>query len=383
MFLIGFPLVLLLLSYFILIRNLAVSKRVKSAIMFFLFLASFKNQILLLVGGDILAPQLPRNVLIFFSAIQVVLILTIVFSLFLWGYYILKSIFKLNFCGKFPRFSIKQEITIFVLAVITASYATYEALESPKIEHYTFYDKSYPKLSNTTKKPFRIVQITDTHFGANASVEQAKNFVQLINSQNPDVVLITGDLIDGAPEISAKQLDEFLNIKAPYGIYAVNGNHEYYSDIKLWAPVWENYGIKMLNNEHEVLSFNGYDAVVIAGVTDTSALKHEEEGPDIKKALENVDKNLPVVLMSHRPSPFIEYADEADFDLMLSGHTHGGMMIGLKQLVAFFNKGFVSGLYTYKNSKLIVSNGTFTWGGFCARILTPSEIIVIDLVKKD
>ena len=107
-----------------------------------------------------------------------------------------------------------------------------------------------------------------------------------------------------------------------------------------------------------------------------------EEGPDIHKALEGSDKALPVVLMVHRPERFYEYAKEG-VDLMLSGHTHGGMLPVLKQIVAFFNNGLVSGLYLDGESKLIVSNGTFTWGGFCARINTPSEVVVIDLVHKD
>ena len=383
-FFIAYPLLMLLVLYLVILRNLKCSKIAKVLIFLVAACAGFKNQIILFFGGDILAPELPRNLLIFFSSIHVVLIFTLGLALFYvivkWLFKILKSIFKKNFSLSFASFSGLEKFGIFIIGLILAIYATVEALETPVVTNYTFESSKYPKLQNN--KPYRIVQITDTHFGSNATVEQVKEFVKIINEQNPDIVLYTGDLIDGAPKYSEDQLKEFLKVKAP--IYAINGNHEYYSNTKLWKDVWKDFNINMLYNEHITINQDGKNILTIAGLTDVQALKmpNVEEGPDIHKALEGSDKALPVVLMVHRPERFYEYAKEG-VDLMLSGHTHGGMLPVLKQIVAFFNNGLVSGLYLDGESKLIVSNGTFTWGGFCARINTPSEVVVIDLVHKD
>lgn len=386
MFLIGYPLVLLLLSYFIFIRNLTARRSVKWSIFLVSLVASFKNQIVFLLGGDILAPDLPRELLTALSTLHVFLIFAIMIGSLLWVFYMVKGAVKLRFFKRFPRFNIWQLSAVFILAFAISLYATYESLKDPQIVYHSFINSIFPIKSDYYNKPFRIVHITDTHLGSNVTKEQARRFVELINKEEPDIVLFTGDMIDGAPKVSIEQLNEFKAIKAPYGVYAVRGNHEYYSDTQVWAPYWQEFGFTLLNNAHITIKVANKEVFTLAGVTDIQAVRmkdNPQEGPDLTKALEGANEALPVILMSHRPAQFKQYVDDNKVFLMLSGHTHGGMLPGLKQLVAFFNGGFVSGLYKYHDSYLIIGNGTFTWGGFCARILTPSQIVVIDLKAAD
>ena len=138
-------------------------------------------------------------------------------------------------------------------------------------------------------------------------------------------------------------------------------------------------GIRMLHNEHVL---TGGDAVVLAGVTDPVAGIMGKEVPDIRKALAGAPEKGVRILASHQPRLAPEAAAHG-VDLQVSGHTHGGMIAGIDRLVARFNEGFVSGLYTVGGMKLYVSNGAGIWNGFPIRIGVPSEIVLIRLRKEE
>jgi uncharacterized protein len=378
-FLYVYPLVLFLISYFLIIKPLQASKKIKLIVSFLFLTACCKNHIVLIFGGDLLSPDLPRDLLIALGCIHVSMLLLVIVACGMW---MLKLIKKVILWREPIQFVLNPYILLFVIcgALSLSIIATYNALRQPIIHSYTFYSKSYPKAPNK----FRIIHLSDLHLGSNATVDQVSSYVDLINEQHGDVVLYTGDLIDGSPKYSAEQLKQLKRIIVPYGMYAVKGNHEYYSKNSVWDSEWPNYGIKMLDNAHVTIYFDGKPIYTIAGVTDEQSLKMNipEEGPNLSKALNGINPNLPIILMDHRPNSFPEYAKEG-IDLVLSGHTHGGMVPGLNKIIALFNNGFVSGLYRIGQSKLIVSNGLFPWGGFLVRMNIPAEIIVIDLVHQD
>lgn len=155
------------------------------------------------------------------------------------------------------------------------------------------------------------------------------------------------------------------------------GNHEYYTDYARWVAIFRELDLPVLENAHVSIARQG-QAVTVAGVTDRQARTFAQALPDLKTALAGAADGTPVILLSHRPDNARDSA-AAGVDLQLSGHTHGGQVLGLQFVPWYFNHGFVSGLYAVGAMQLYVSNGTGLWNGFALRIGRPSEITEIVL----
>lgn len=136
-------------------------------------------------------------------------------------------------------------------------------------------------------------------------------------------------------------------------------------------------GLNILANAHTVLRRDG-GALILAGVTDRSAPASGHPGPDLDAALAGAPGNAPIVLLDHQPGDAARAAARG-VALQLSGHTHGGMIVGLDRLVARGNNGFVSGAYRVGGMVLYVNNGTGLWPGFALRLGRPSELTRITL----
>ena len=136
----------------------------------------------------------------------------------------------------------------------------------------------------------------------------------------------------------------------------------------------------LLANEHTVLQRNG-GKLVIAGVTDLSAPETGNIAPDLISALRNAPTSVPAILLDHQPKNARNAASRG-VALQLSGHTHGGMILGLDRLAALANAGFVSGRYDVDGMTLYVNNGTALWAGFALRLGRPSELTRITLRKQ-
>jgi predicted MPP superfamily phosphohydrolase len=224
---------------------------------------------------------------------------------------------------------------------------------------------------------FTLVQLTDLHASRLLHGEWQRAVVEKTNALGADLILITGDLVDGTPANRANDVAPWRGLKAPLGVLAIPGNHEYYSNYVAWMAEFPKLGIRMLRNEHAVIEKNGR-ALVVAGTTDRNAERFGLPMPDIKAALAGAPKDAFVLLMAHRPSEVAKNA-EAGVDLQLSGHTHGGQILGLHFIVQAANEGFVSGLYRVGAMQLYVSNGAGLWSGFPLRIGRWSEITRIVL----
>lgn len=173
------------------------------------------------------------------------------------------------------------------------------------------------------------------------------------------------------------ELRPLADMRAKYGIFAVTGNHEYYWNAKEWSEAIRCLGIDLLNNEHRLITVET-DTLVIAGIPDAGAGRFGFEAPNIDKALANAPEAVRI-LLAHQPKNAKSWLEKAD--LMLSGHTHGGIMFFLQPLIARFNGGFVNGQYTVGDKQLYVSPGTGIWNGFSARIGVPPEITRIVLER--
>lgn len=224
---------------------------------------------------------------------------------------------------------------------------------------------------------YQIVHLTDLHASRLLQGPWVKAVVEKTNALAPSLIVISGDLVDGTPEARRNDYPPFGELKAPDGVYAVAGNHEYYAEYADWMTVFQQQGIIMLENEHVVIR-KGEASLVLAGVPDRVAPGHGQSGPEIGAALDGKPDGVPVILLDHRPGNMRANA-EAGVNFQLSGHTHGGHVRGLDLIVARFNDGFVSGLYQVGAAQLYVSNGAGLWPGFPLRIGRGSEITKIVL----
>ena len=224
-----------------------------------------------------------------------------------------------------------------------------------------------------------VAVLADLHVDGITRADRIRKIVERTNALNPDIVIIAGDFVDGTVPVHGDDLRPLADLKARYGVFGVPGNHEYYSGYEEWMEFLPTLGIRMLHNEHVLTGEGG--AVVLAGVTDPVAGIMGREEPDIRKALAGAPEKGVRILASHQPRLAPEAAEHG-VDLQVSGHTHGGMIAGIDRLVARFNEGFVSGLYTVGDMKLYVSNGAGIWNGFPIRIGVPSEIVLIRLRRE-
>ena len=218
------------------------------------------------------------------------------------------------------------------------------------------------------ERELRIVQISDTHIGPTRNSGFIKEIVKKINPLNPDLVLITGDLVEGTVGLHPSMFDSINNINAR--IFFVIGNHDIYGGLENVFEVLKTTSINVLQNE--VVEFEGLQIVGVGYSTQRDHLKTVLPGL-------NIDKSRPSLLMYHVPVE-VEFANEAGIDLQLSGHTHKGQIFPLnflgKLVFPYFN-----GLYNYNGTQVYVSPGTGTWGP-PMRSGSRSEITLINLKKK-
>ncbi|MBM3605859.1 MAG: metallophosphoesterase [Alphaproteobacteria bacterium] len=224
---------------------------------------------------------------------------------------------------------------------------------------------------------YRILQLSDLHVSNLFPARWVAEMVAVANDQDADLVAITGDLVDGTPAARQDDIAPLRLLRAPDGVYMVPGNHEYYFDYEGWMEAFATLGLRPLANSHVVLR-RGSAELGLAGVTDPVAGAHGQAGPDVRRALAGIPNDASVVLLAHQPR-MARRAARAGVDLQLSGHTHGGMAIGLRRLVASLNGGFVSGLYQVGDMQLHVSNGTGHTPGFAFRFGVPPQMTLIIL----
>ncbi|MBD8636345.1 metallophosphoesterase [Stenotrophomonas sp. CFBP 13725] len=224
---------------------------------------------------------------------------------------------------------------------------------------------------------YRVLQLTDIHASRLLTGDWVRKVVTESNAQHPDLIVITGDLIDGTVAARADDFAPLGDLRAPDGVIAITGNHEYYAQYADWMKAFRGLGMQVLENTHTEVRRDGA-VLTIAGVTDPVAARYGLPLPDLDAALAGSNPQAPVILLDHRPREAVANAARG-VKLQLSGHTHGGHIIGMDQLVKRANGGFVSGRYAVGDMTLYVSNGAGLWPGFAARIGVPSEITLITL----
>lgn len=226
---------------------------------------------------------------------------------------------------------------------------------------------------------FTIAQLTDIHVGFTVSRSFVEALVERTNALRPDLIAITGDLVDGDVATLAHAVAPLADLRAPHGVYFVTGNHEYYSGVEPWVAELRRLGITVLRNQHVRIGQgpgpgDGFD---LAGIDDHDAARFgDDQGPDLARALAGRDPARELILLAHQPRQVLATRDHG-VGLQLSGHTHGGQIWPWHYL-ARAQQGFLAGLHRDRDTQIYVSRGSGYWGP-PVRVGAPAEIAKIIL----
>ena len=248
---------------------------------------------------------------------------------------------------------------------------------------YGYYNYRHPK-TNTINialdkplagdaKPVKIVAVSDLHLGNGTGKTALKRYVKMINEQNPDLILIAGDLIDNSvvPLYTEKMMEELAELKAPLGIYMVPGNHEYISGIRKSMQFINETPIRLLRDNVVTLP----DGIQIIGRDDRS----NKSRLSLQELVKNIDPAKPVILLDHQPYNLSD-TENAGIDLQFSGHTHRGQVWPVSLITDhLFDQSY--GYRKWGNSHIYVSSGLSLWGP-PFRIGTDSELVVFNITCK-
>ena len=232
---------------------------------------------------------------------------------------------------------------------------------------------------------FTMAQISDVHVGPTIKTRYLQRIVDRVNSLGANMVAITGDLVDGSVKELGQHIRPLAQLQSTHGTFFVTGNHEYYSGAHSWIDALRQLGIRVLMNEHVVIqhSQDSQDpepaTVVVAGVADYSAHHFDESHrSDPQAALAHAPEHAVFkLLLAHQPRSAAA-AEQAGFDLQLSGHTHGGQFWPWGYFVRF-QQPFTAGLHRLGALWVYTSRGTGYWGP-PKRFGAPSEITLLRLV---
>ncbi|MGW3523569.1 metallophosphoesterase [Streptomyces olivaceus] len=254
-------------------------------------------------------------------------------------------------------------------AVGTVGHGTYGVLSGPKVKRVTVPLARLPRAAHG----FRIAVVSDIHLGPVLGRGFAQQVVDTINSTQPDLVAVVGDLVDGSVKDLGPAAAPLSQLKARHGAYFVTGNHEYFSGAEQWVAEVRRLGLLPLENARTELPH--FD---LAGVNDVAG-EDEGQGPDYARALGDRDRSRACVLLAHQPVQIHDAVDHG-VDLQLSGHTHGGQLWP-GNLIAGAANPTVAGLERYGDTQLYVSRGAGAWGP-PTRVGAPSDITVIELASR-
>ena len=319
------------------------------------------------VFGTMFSPEIPRISIILlgwlYCSFLLVLLLQLLADLALLAAWALRRGRAID-----ARLTLRLRYAVVAFGALLSAVGVGQAIQAPEVRRVELTIRDLPPALDG----FRMVQLTDLHISRLMHGDWVREVVERSNALRPDLVVITGDLIDGSPQARAGDVRPLAGLAARHGVIASLGNHEYYFGAERWTGTFEGLGMRVLVNRHATIDHDG-GQLTIAGVTDRVAPRFGMEGPDTRRALEGATPDAPVVLLSHQPIGVAANA-EAGIDVQLSGHTHGGMIRGVDQVVKRANGGYVSGSYRVKGMELYVSNGTGLWNGFPIRLGVPAEI---------
>ena len=320
-------------------------------------------------SGSVFSPEFPRAAVVFFNwafgAILLIAVLQIVVDL--------GTVQTMLVRQKWLTIPASVRYTLGTAALVLAGIGVQQAMRVPPVKDIEVAIRDLPPQFDG----YTMVQLTDMHISRLFDERWARAVVERSNALGADLIVITGDLIDGPVSARIRDVEPLRTLHAPDGVYVIPGNHEYFFDNEAWMQHFASLGMTRLNNSHALIERGGAQ-LTLAGVTDLSAPHAGLPGPDLKQALAGAPAQAPIILLDHQPRN-ARFSATQGVALQLSGHTHGGMIRPLDLIIARANEGFVSGFYDVDGMQLYVNNGTALWPGFALRLGVPSELTRITL----
>lgn len=330
--------------------------------------------------GGLLSPEVPSALMAAGSLASSTLLVLAVFTVLREGIIFLAVLAGRS--GVKVHMAVQQDrrtvLALGAASVGVAAFGVWQGVKVPEIVKRDLPVKNLPP----ELEGFTFVQLSDIHCSSLLERRHMEALVARVNSLNPDLILLTGDIADGTVKARFEDAAPLADLRARLGVFGCDGNHEHYLDYDHWVEYFPKLGIRMLRNEHVVLDVKPDARLVLGGVADPHGARFGREAPDAAKTFAGAPEGLYRILMAHQPKRFPEYRDAAAFDLQLSGHTHGGQVVGMTKAVEIMNGMYVRGLYGLADgTQMYVHPGSGLWNGFVLRIGVPSEIAVHRLVR--
>lgn len=292
-------------------------------------------------------------------------------------------------------------VALAVLAMGTSLYGVLQGLKVPQVREHTVTLPTLPPALDG----LRVAVLADLHASPVNDAARQQAIVERTNAARPDIIVLPGDLVDGDAATQSGHIAPLAGLRAPLGVWAAPGNHEYYSGYDEWGQVYRQFGLRYLENEAQVLQVRG-QRLAVSGVGDpayfqTTGRAAGQPAQGVPPEIEAVVRQARAggaqfhLMLGHQPR-LARAAAALGVDLQIAGHTHGGHILGMDRwLVAPANDGFVRGFYTvhptaqtdaqaggageWAVGHLFVSSGAGLWVGFAHRLGVPSAIDVLVL----
>lgn len=269
---------------------------------------------------------------------------------------------------------------IAVASVLLATLGVFNGLKPPQVHERELVLRTLPPELDG----LRVAVLADIHASPVKGAWRTRRIVDDVLAAKPDLIVLPGDMVDGQVESNAGNVAALAGLHAPHGVWLAPGNHEYYSNYMAWMAHFRQMGLGVLENQTATLDINGR-MLAVSGVGDPAFHRQGDLAsggiaPDIPVVVRQAAGSDFHILLAHQPRLARAAAATGAIDLQLSGHTHGGHILGMDRwLVAPANDGYVRGDYRVGGMTLFVSAGAGQWDGFTARLGVPSSIDVLVL----
>jgi uncharacterized protein len=358
---------LLILTRFIWPLHLPLSAKIVAVV--FVFVALQFHRWSKLSSGSEFSPEFPRPVVVLFNwAFGAIVLLALLQLLLDVG-----LLFAMLIHGGIVIAPDGVRYGLAALAAVAGVIGVHQAMRVPPLKDIEVGIPGLPRQFDG----YTILQLTDLHISRLFPASWARAVVERSNELGVDLIAITGDLIDGTLDARRADIEPLRDLKAADGVYVISGNHEYIFGYSVWMAHFAALGLLSLEDSHIVLDRDG-GKLILAGITDRASRRGGHPVRDLAAVLEGVPEGAPIILLDHQPSD-ARNAAALGVALQLSGHTHGGLILGIDRLAARANAGYVSGRYDVDGMTLYVNNGTALWPGFALRLGRPSELTRITL----
>jgi predicted MPP superfamily phosphohydrolase len=349
------------INYFVFVRisnGLGLSSLVRNSLKVFFAIAALSFFVDRILGRYLLFDPFAFFVA-YFGSVWLGII-SIAFNIFLFQYVLVLI---------FPNQAKSITVISIIMVFLVSCFSIYIGLRPPKIKELKIPIEGLSR----DLAGFLMIQLSDLHLQKWKSEKWLSVVVEKTNKLRPDLVVITGDLIEDDIKSCEKFIEILKQIDSKLGVLAIPGNHEFYSGIENFLKFAKEADITVLRNENITIA-NGIE---IIGIDDKAGRMMTGTGADLKSATEDCDFNKPVILLSHRPTNF-EESTNTGVDLQLSGHTHAGQIPPMDLIVLGVYK-YPYGLYKHESAFIYTTCGTGTWGP-PMRLFSRSEIVKIVLM---